>query len=238
MKEKKDSNVVLAAKGLTKSFTNGAVVTTVVSGVTLNIYRGEFVAITGPSGSGKSTLMGMLAGLERPTQGSVKLNDKDIASATEDELATIRNTELGFVFQSFHLIPSLTARENILFPLELAKRSDAATRTDSLLKRIGMTHRSDNYPNQLSGGEKQRIAICRALAHEPSIVFADEPTGNLDSTNGKLVVDLLLALQRERNVTLVVVTHEESLAARADRHIALLDGKIANESRTGRRKKQ
>ncbi len=199
---------------------------TVLDGVTLEVTTGEVVAVTGPSGSGKSTLLGLIAGLDRPTAGSIALDGVEITRLPEDALARLRRDRIGFVFQAYHLIPTLTALENVAVPLELAGRIDALQRADALLGAVGLGERAHHYPAQLSGGEQQRVALARAVALRPRLLLADEPTGNLDSSTGAGVVDLLLALNREQGSTLLLVTHDPALAGRAERVVALRDGRI------------
>jgi putative ABC transport system ATP-binding protein len=181
--------------------------------------QGEFIVIAGSSGSGKTTLLTLLSGLDHPTSGQVFIDGREITHASEEDLAPMRNRTIGFVFQSFHLVPSMTAKENIMFPAELTGDPDAAVRADRLLTRVGLSNRADNLPSQLSGGEKQRIAICRALINRPKLLFADEPTGNLDSENGKIVLAQLIDLKNEHGATLVLVTHNPEIARVADRVI-------------------
>jgi len=202
---------------------------TVLRDTTFDLEPGAFLAITGPSGSGKSTLLGLLAGLDRPTRGRVVLDGHDLAALSEDERARVRAEAVGFVFQSFHLIPTLTARENIQVPLEL-RGEDGRARADELLERVGLGDRGHHYPAQLSGGEQQRVAVARAFAHRPKILFADEPTGNLDAANGQNVIALLGELNREQGTTLVLVTHDPDLAGRAHRVIRLRDGAVVEDS--------
>jgi putative ABC transport system ATP-binding protein len=190
---------------------------------------GQSVAVTGPSGSGKSTLLGLIAGLDAPTSGSVLIDGVDITRLDEDRLARLRGEKIGVVFQFFHLMPSLTARENVLVPMEIAGRRDASARADALLLEVGLEGRGHHYPSQLSGGEQQRVAIARALANDPAIVLADEPTGNLDSANGRHIIALLLEVNRVRKTTLVLVTHDPDLAALAEVRLALKDGSIDHE---------
>jgi putative ABC transport system ATP-binding protein len=187
------------------------------------------VAITGPSGSGKSTLLGLIAGLDAPSTGTVVIDGVDITRLDEDRLARVRGEKIGIVFQFFHLIPSLTARENVLVPMEIAGRKDAQARAEALLHEVGLEGRGHHYPSQLSGGEQQRVAIARALANDPAILLADEPTGNLDTTNGRHVIDLLLRVNQVRKTTLVLVTHDPELAALASVRLALRDGRIDRE---------
>ena len=183
------------------------------------------MAIVGPSGSGKSTLLGLLAGLDAPSTGEIIVDGVDITKLTEDGLAKLRGEKIGFVFQFFHLVPSLTAFENILVPMEIAKRRDATARARQLIQEVGLADRGHHYPSQLSGGEQQRVAIARALANDPPIVLADEPTGNLDSATGRTIMDLLLNVRRTRETTLILVTHDAELAALADTRLVLRDGR-------------
>jgi putative ABC transport system ATP-binding protein len=220
---------ILRCESLTRSYASGGREITVLRDITFELEAGGFLAVTGPSGSGKSTLLGLLAGLDRPTRGRVVLDGRDLAALTEDERARVRAEAVGFVFQSFHLIPTLTARENIQVPLEL-RGEDARDRAEELLGRVGLGDRGHHYPAQLSGGEQQRVAVARAFAHRPKVLFADEPTGNLDAANGQNVVALLGELNRELGTTLVLVTHEPDLAARARRVIRLRDGALAFDS--------
>ena len=199
---------------------------TVLDGVTLDVAAGQVVAVTGPSGSGKSTLLGLIAGLDRPTAGSIVLDGVEITRLAEDDLARLRRDRIGFVFQAYHLIPTLTALENVAVPLELAGRADSLTRARALLDAVGLGERAHHYPAQLSGGEQQRVALARAVALRPRLLLADEPTGNLDTSTGAGVVDLLLALNREQGSTLLLVTHDAALADRAERVVALRDGRI------------
>jgi putative ABC transport system ATP-binding protein len=199
---------------------------TVLDDVSFMVRAGEFVVIEGKSGSGKSTLLSLLSGLDRPDTGTVILAGTDITGLSEDKMAPFRNRTAGFVFQSFHLIPSLSAIENVMFPAELNRDPKAADKAGELLQRVGLSDRKNNMPHQLSGGEKQRIAICRALINEPRIIFADEPTGNLDSINGDIILQLLLKLRRERNTALVLATHSSEISGRADRVVRLADGRI------------
>ena len=215
---------------VSKTVASGSEQLTILHPLDLTIPRGEFVAITGASGSGKSTLLGLIAGLDAPTTGEIAINGENLTRMTEDQLAVFRGANLGFVFQSFHLIPSLTAYENILVPLEIASIKSAAQRAQALLDEVGLHDRAHHYPSQLSGGEQQRIAIARAFANEPPILLADEPTGNLDSHNGNHIFDLLLNLNRERGTTLLLVTHDQQLAALAHRRVMLRDGKVAEDS--------
>jgi putative ABC transport system ATP-binding protein len=202
----------------------------VLSRINLAVTQGEFMVIQGRSGSGKTTLISLLSGLDKPSSGRVVVDGRDITDIGEDDLAPMRNNIFGFVFQSFHLVPSLSARENVMFPAELRKDPAAAQKAEALLKRVGMAERMDNFPHQLSGGEMQRVAICRALINHPKIVFADEPTGNLDSENGRAILDLLTEFHREQGCTLILVTHSGEIARFADRIIRLDDGRINGES--------
>jgi putative ABC transport system ATP-binding protein len=195
--------------------------------VSLEVAGGEFLVVQGESGSGKSTLLSILSGLDNVDSGKVLIDGKDITNLSEDDLAPLRNSFFGFVFQSYHLVPSLTALENIMFPAELRGDLHAQEKAEELLRRVGLSDRGESFPHQLSGGEKQRCAICRALVNDPRIIFADEPTGNLDSVNGAAVLELLLKLHRERKTTLVLVTHSREIAGKADRVVLLRDGKIA-----------
>jgi putative ABC transport system ATP-binding protein len=205
---------------------SGGRAVTVLDGVDLDVARGECVAITGPSGSGKSTLLGLIAGLDAPTSGTVQVDGVELTRLGEDALAHFRRDRIGFVFQSFHLIPTLTAAENVAIPLELAGVREARARAAVLLDDVGLAPRAHHYPSQLSGGEQQRVALARAVARAPGLVLADEPTGNLDSATGGAIIELLLRLNRERGSTLLLVTHGAALAAQADRQIALRDGRV------------
>ena len=198
----------------------------VLEDVSLAVGEGEFVVVNGTSGSGKTTLLTLLSGLDHPSAGRIFIDGSDITEATEEMLAPLRNRTIGFVFQSFHLVPSMTAKENVMFPAELSGAPDAAVRADMLLARVGLSDRAGNLPAQLSGGEKQRIALCRALVNRPKLIFADEPTGNLDSENGRTVLAQLLDLKAENGATLVLVTHNPEIAALADRVLTLKDGRL------------
>lgn len=217
---------VIEARNLTKTYTIGEREICVLDNVSVSVAAGEFLVVEGNSGSGKTTLLSLLSGLDKPSSGRVLLEEKDITDTSEDDLAPLRNEIIGFVFQSFHLVPSLTALENVMFPAELKGDPQAQDKAADLLKRVGMQKRSTNYPHQLSGGEMQRVAMCRAVINNPKIIFADEPTGNLDSENGKAVLELLLEFQKERQTTLVLVTHSAEIANIADRMIVLKDGRI------------
>ncbi len=222
---------ILEAKGVTKIYTIGSDSIRVLDDVSLAILEGEFVAVMGSSGSGKSTLLSLISGLDSPTTGRIMVANRDITDLSEDELAPLRNETIGFVFQSFHLVPSLSALENIMFPAELRHDKAARKKAELLLQRVGLQARGANFPHQLSGGEKQRIAICRALINDPKILFADEPTGNLDSKNGEAILALLFELHQERQTTLVLVTHSQELASRADRIILLQDGRVVSDTK-------
>ena len=202
----------------------------VLKDISFRLEDGDFLAIVGPSGSGKTTLLGLLAGLDRPTRGRVVLDGVELGALGEDDRARLRRDKVGFIFQSFQLIPTLTARENVQVPLELAGADDAGTRADALLARVGLTARAHHYPSQLSGGEQQRVAVARAFSTRPRILFADEPTGNLDAANGETVVELMLALNAEFGTTLVLVTHDPDLAALAKRCIRLADGAMVSDT--------
>jgi putative ABC transport system ATP-binding protein len=210
---------------VSRTVTSGAAPLTILHPTSIRIAAGEVVAITGPSGSGKSTLLGLIAGLDAPTSGRILLEGTDITALGEEALARLRGARVGIVFQFFHLIPTLTAIENVLVPMELAGVAEADRRARALIAEVGLSDRASHYPSQLSGGEQQRVAIARALANDPPILLADEPTGNLDSQTGAHVIDLLVSINRGRR-TLVLVTHDPQLAARADRTIALRDGRV------------
>jgi putative ABC transport system ATP-binding protein len=223
---------MIELRGVSKTVDSGGQPLTILHPLDYAIASGQFVAIVGPSGSGKSTLLGLLAGLDAPTSGSIIVDGTDITTLGEDRLARLRGEKIGFVFQFFHLVPSLTAFENVLIPMEIAGRRDATTRARELLEEVGLTDRAHHYPSQLSGGEQQRIAIARALANDPPIVLADEPTGNLDSATGRHVMDLLMRVHSVRNTTLVLVTHDAELAALADTRLVLRDGRQVNPAAT------
>ena len=219
---------ILETRSISKTYTAGARKIAVLDSVSLVVADGEFLVVQGESGSGKSTLLSILSGLDSVDSGRVLIDGKDITDCSEDELAPLRNSFFGFVFQSFHLVPSLTALENIMFPAELRGDLQAQEKAEELLRRVGLSDRGASFPHQLSGGEKQRCAICRALVNGPRIIFADEPTGNLDSVNGAAVLELLLELHRERATTLVLVTHSPEIARRAERVVLLRDGRISS----------
>jgi putative ABC transport system ATP-binding protein len=216
---------MIELRGISKTVMSGTSPLTILHPLDLKLPPGESLAITGPSGSGKSTLLGLIAGLDAPTSGRILIDGIDITELGEDRLARLRGEKIGFVFQFFHLIPSLTALENVLVPMEIAGRADAVARARALLDEVGLTGRGHHYPSQLSGGEQQRVALARALANDPPILLADEPTGNLDSANGRHIMDLLLQVNRARRTTLVLVTHDASLALLASSQLALRDGR-------------
>jgi len=220
---------MIEVRGLKKSIRNGARTVDILRGIDLLIPQGQFVAIMGASGSGKSTLLGLLAGLDSPSEGEVLLDGMAISQLAEDRLAEVRGIKIGFVFQSYQLIPTLTAFENVLLPHELNARGDGKPKATALLTAVGLADRLHHYPIQLSGGEQQRVALARAFVLDPPIVLADEPTGNLDSSNGQHVLDLLTGRQREARTTLVMVTHDPQIAARADRQIHLRDGLVVSD---------
>ena len=223
--------VMLACEALHHEYPSGGKRLTVLKDITFELEAGGFLAIVGPSGSGKTTLLGLLAGLDRPTSGRVTLDGTDLGALDEDARARFRRQRVGFVFQAFQLIPTLTARENVMVPLELAGERDAGIRADELLHRVGLAERAHHYPSQLSGGEQQRVAVARAFSTRPHILFADEPTGNLDAANGAIVIDTMTALNAEYGTTLVLVTHDLDLAALARRTIRLADGAIVSDTR-------
>jgi putative ABC transport system ATP-binding protein len=203
----------------------------ILNGVGLEVEAGQTVAIVGPSGSGKTSLLMILAGLERATSGNVRVAGQDFQALGEDQLARVRGESIGIVFQSFHLVPTMTALENVALPLEFSGRANAETIARTRLDEVGMAHRLDHYPAQLSGGEQQRVALARALSIEPKLVLADEPTGNLDGRTGRGVVDLLFGMKKTREATLILVTHDERLAAECDRVIRMADGRIVDDKR-------
>jgi putative ABC transport system ATP-binding protein len=219
----------LECRKLGKRLASGQRQLDLLSDVDLSVAAGEFVAIVGPSGSGKSTLLGLLAGLDRPSSGEVLIDGREIQALGEDELARLRRKGIGFVFQSFQLLSNFTARENVMLPLELAEHADPRAQADRLLSEVGLEERAHHYPSQLSGGEQQRVALARAFAARPSILFADEPTGNLDSETGQSVLARLVELRARDATTLVLVTHDPAVASRADRTIRLLAGRIVSE---------
>ena len=223
---------MIELRSVSKTVQSGGQPLTILHPLSLTVPRGQTLAIIGPSGSGKSTLLGLIAGLDSPTTGHILIDGTDITSLDEDTLARLRGEKIGFVFQFFHLVPSLTALENILVPMEIAGRRDARQRAQGLLDEVGLHDRGHHYPSQLSGGEQQRIAIARALANDPPLILADEPTGNLDTRNGRHILDLLLQAGRARSATLVLVTHDSSVAAVADAQLTLRDGRPIDESTT------
>jgi putative ABC transport system ATP-binding protein len=222
-------NVLLSLRGIGRALPSGGRMLAILEDIELDVRRGEFVAVLGPSGSGKSTLLALMAGLDRPSAGEVMLDGERIDRLSEDRLAVIRRHKVGFVFQSFQLLGNLTARENVLLPMELLGWRDARRRADELLAAVGLAERGHHYPSQLSGGEQQRVALARAFAPRPALLLADEPTGNLDGATGRVVLDLLTALRAEGGSTLVLVTHDPAVAALADRRIHLRDGRIERE---------
>ena len=219
-------------RSLVKTMRNGPRQVEIIRDISFEVPSRQFVAIMGPSGSGKSTLLGLMAGLDAPTSGTVAIDGVEITSLRENELAQLRGKKLGFVFQSYHLIPTLTAFENVLLPMEFSGGSNGASeRAEHLLNSVGLIDRRDHYPVQLSGGEQQRVALARAFVMKPSVLLADEPTGNLDSENGRHVLELLIRLNREEGTTLVLVTHDQLLASHAERRILLRDGQIVDDTR-------
>jgi putative ABC transport system ATP-binding protein len=220
---------MIELRDVSKTVTSGTQPLTILQPLTMTIPRGRFLAVVGASGSGKSTLLGLIAGLDAPSSGSVIIDGTDITRLGEDALAKLRGEKIGFVFQFFHLIPSLTAYENVLVPLEIAGAPDAASRARRLLEEVGLTDRGHHYPSQLSGGEQQRVALARALANDPPILLADEPTGNLDTTNGRHILELLQGIHRARGTTLVLVTHDRELADLAEARIVLRDGAVVEQ---------
>jgi len=223
---------MIEVRGLRKAIHSGTHVVEILRGIDLVVPRGQFVAIRGPSGSGKSTLLGLLAGLDTPSSGRVLLDGQDITGLSEDEMALVRGRTIGFVFQSYQLVPTLNAEENVLLPLDLAGNGYDVARARDLLDQVGLLDRVDHYPVQLSGGEQQRVALARAFIGRPPIVLADEPTGNLDTANGRHVLEMLLELNRREQTTLVLVTHDRDLASHADRLITLRDGCIVSDEQT------
>jgi len=226
----RNSAIVLEDVRLTLASAAGAV--NILNGVSLAVEPGEAVALLGPSGSGKSSLLMVAAGLEAATSGRVSVAGRMLTGLGEDALARFRREHVGIVFQSFHLVPTMTALENVAVPLELLRRGDAFTRARAALEATGLAHRLDHYPGQLSGGEQQRVALARAIVHEPQVLFADEPTGNLDGATGAAIIELLFDLRARANATLFLVTHEEALASRCDRTLRMKDGVIVAEERT------
>ncbi len=223
---------MLVATDLTKEYRSGDHTLAVLADVSFSVPQGALIAIIGPSGSGKTTLLGLLAGLDTPTRGRVLLDDVDLTTLNEDNRARLRGEKVGFIFQSFQLIPTLTALENVTVPLELRGERDAAPRARDLLGRVGLADRLDHFPTQLSGGEQQRVAIARAFVNSPRILFADEPTGNLDSETGGRIIQLIEQLNKESGSTVVIVTHDATLAARAGRIMRLSDGRVVEDRLT------
>jgi putative ABC transport system ATP-binding protein len=219
---------MIELRGVSKTVMSGSESLTILHPLSMQIPAGQFLAIVGPSGSGKSTLLGLLAGLDAPTSGSVSIDGVDITKLDEDQLAKLRGEKIGFVFQFFHLIPSLTALENVSVPMEIVGVRDAQPNAQRLLEEVGLTGRAHHYPSQLSGGEQQRVALARALANDPPIVLADEPTGNLDTRNGRHIMELLRKIHRERGTTIVLVTHDTELASTADARLVLRDGRVVD----------
>ena len=216
---------MIELRGVSKTVESGGQPLTILHPLDLVVPAGQLLAVVGPSGSGKSTLLGLIAGLDEPSTGTILIDGVDIAALNEDRLAELRGAKIGFVFQFFHLMPSLSAFENILVPLEIARAPDPTREARNLLEEVGLTDRAHHYPSQLSGGEQQRVAIARALANAPPILLADEPTGNLDSKTGAQVVDLLIEVNRRRRATVVLVTHDLELAQRADVTLSMRDGR-------------
>jgi putative ABC transport system ATP-binding protein len=226
---------MIEVRDLSKTLASGSHQLEILKGINLTVHKGEVLAIEGPSGSGKSTFLGLLAGFDSPTNGSIKIDGEEITGLDEDQLALLRGRKLGFVFQSYNLIPTLTAEENVMLPLEL--RGDflkPQERSNELLSAVGLETRASHYPAQLSGGEQQRVALARAFACSPSILLADEPTGNLDSATGNIVLEMLLKLNRSEGATLVIVTHDPALSALTDRIVRLRDGRIVEEYKPGK----
>jgi putative ABC transport system ATP-binding protein len=221
---------MIRLSNVSKVVMSGSERLTILHSLDLEVPSGQFVSVVGPSGSGKSTLLGLIAGLDAPTTGEIFIDEQNITRMGEDELARLRGAKIGFIFQSFHLIPSLTAFENIIVPIEIRGASGAGRRAQALLDEVGLHERGHHYPSQLSGGEQQRVAIARAFANDPELLLADEPTGNLDSLNGAHVFDLLLTLNRNRGTTLVLVTHDHEIADLADRKVSLRDGRMVEDT--------
>ena len=228
---------MIELKSVTKIVRSGTEDLTILDDVSMEIPDGQFVAVTGASGSGKSTLLGLIAGLDAPTSGEILIDGESITEMKEDGLATLRSEKIGFIFQSFHLIPSLTAFENVLIPMEILGLKNARNRAEQLLVDVDLTNRGHHYPTELSGGEQQRVAIARAFANQPKILLADEPTGNLDSRNGSQIFDLMTDLHSKNNVTLVLVTHDQFLAKKAQRQIVLKDGRVLSDDKHYQEKK-
>ncbi len=225
--------IMISIRGLSMRFTSGGAAVDVLADISLDVPPGQFLAVAGPSGSGKSTLLGLVAGLDQPTAGRITVDDVEITRLGEDALARFRRDTIGYVFQSYHLIPTLTALENVAVPLELAGEPHALERAGALLAEVGLAGRAHHYPVQLSGGEQQRVAVARAVCRRPRLLLADEPTGNLDSATGKQIIELLVDLHRNLGSTLVLVTHDGALAAHADRVVTLRDGRIVSDETNG-----
>jgi len=217
---------MIRLESVSKIVQSGPEKLTILHPLDLQVPRKQFLSIMGPSGSGKSTLLGLIAGLDAPTSGRVAVDGEDLTALDEDELARLRGAKIGFVFQFFHLLPSLTALENVLVPMEIAGIAGAEARSRELLREVGLSERTHHYPSQLSGGEQQRVALARALANDPPILLADEPTGNLDADNGRHIVEILLGIHERRGTTIVLATHDQELASRADRILVLKGGRI------------
>ena len=224
------SDAILRCRSLSRTYRSGSRDLTVLKDITFDVSPGEFLAILGPSGSGKTTLLGLLAGLDLPTSGMVQLDGENLGSMTEDERARLRVEKIGFVFQSFQLMRTLTAQENVQVPLELRGQSEAGTRARDLLTRVGLSGREHHYPVQLSGGEQQRVALARAFSTRPKVLFADEPTGNLDASTGATIIELMAELNQDQGTTLILVTHDLELASRARRTIRLADGRLSGDT--------
>jgi putative ABC transport system ATP-binding protein len=224
------SDAILRCQSLSRTYRSGSRDLTVLKDITFDVSPGEFLAILGPSGSGKTTLLGLLAGLDLPSSGTVHLDGQQLGSMTEDERARLRVEKIGFVFQSFQLMPTLTAQENVQVPLELRGESETSSRARDLLNRVGLSGREHHYPVQLSGGEQQRVALARAFSTGPKILFADEPTGNLDASTGATIIELMGGLNNDQGTTLILVTHDLELAARARRTIRLADGRLSGDT--------
>jgi len=227
--ENSKNEVALSLRGVGRQLPSGGRMLTILDDIELDVQRGEFMAVLGPSGSGKSTLLALMAGLDRPSSGEVCFEGERIDRWSEDRLALLRRHKIGFVFQSFQLLGNLTARENVLLPMELLGLREASRRAEELLGAVGLSERGHHYPSQLSGGEQQRVALARAFAPRPALLLADEPTGNLDGATGRVVLDMLVAMRLEEGATLVLVTHDPAVAGLADRRIHLLDGRIERE---------
>jgi putative ABC transport system ATP-binding protein len=221
---------ILSVKNVSKTYQSGSRKLTVLDQINFDIQAGESIAIVGPSGSGKTTLLGLCAGLDSASEGSVVLQGNAFEKLNEDQRAAVRNQHVGFIFQNFQLLPTLTALENVMVPLELKKRKDAKEKAKTLLEKVGLGDRMTHYPTQLSGGEQQRVSIARAFANEPKILFADEPTGNLDTETGDMIEDLIFNLNKEQGTTLVLVTHDPELAKRTNRIIRIKGGKIQEDN--------